>query len=1697
MAAVPRCPDIPEFQVAVRYDADPNFTWHHRILLRRVRGAVWIALTPDLDLERINLDERRHRVLERGQAFPEAIAGDIYAFDPIGREAVAGHKRRARLQAAVLGGDEDEAMDAKEWVYADLDDPSFGTLVAADVLEGDEFVELGNRGLVRRKGAARGVEKVGRARLAEWSEQRRVGAEDIRSLGIHTAADGTRHLGWTDAVGMLRESDMPEWRFEGPRVCKELAASIREGAGNPTSYHAEWIRLSGVNQNSAIAYEHKNAMEMLRVATSVDQVDISNLASFELLARRVVMLEMAVARDPRDPDFSGLGVIADGAAGTDGAARAPRFRTWVSDQQKERANILKQPLCRAKWRPTARGSPKPTGGLAGSGGTEVPFLFLCPTFGNILVGPLTMCSRGGGAPRRGKGLLEMQYLVSTNWRPLKQTIRTFDALRWRVRLLQQSSDRAGRAGLVPDGLSPSRALQELFKTKDLHGQEPRRLASYDPAKLRVAKGVVEPKDARALLPPHAAQRLRRYKTCIELSAEEIEAKFASEPSPKPYWDPVLRRNKRARHELFGRLLSSGILVPRRRLKGRIGLFFVKKKEGAIRLIVDARNPNACHKPPPTTQLGTAQSFAELNLAEFADVAAEMASHCVLPGAGGVPALDFHQSGADVRDGFYQFSIVEVADWFGIDESFSKGSFGITKVHGGHAHGMAVASRAAAVAAEGWGSLLRERAPAPRLVPGQPVHAVYVDNHTGLGHSAADAEQAHQDFRAQCAAFGLDLHDEAPCSPYLEALGLQFDGPGRRLRHRSARLWRFKLATVALLRRRVVAGWQLEIWLGHAVHMCGLGRPLLSILSQSYAYVAAHKERSGRLWRGVRRELWLMSNLVFTCEVELDAPFNSSVYLGDSSDYGYALMETRGAGDELLEDFKWRERWRFKAAPPLPPPPRPTLGALGAAFGACFDGDDPEQLEAFGEPHVVGRTAWEPLGARARLAQRATETARTAEAGAGPGRRRRRRTARGAAPREEVEGFEAIPVVGACWDNKRRWHTLVEGFWHWRQEHINVKEARVCLMGLRRSLRTRRGCHRRLLTLSDNLVSAVVFDRGRSSSWALNALCRRAAAYQIAGCVAWRVRHIRADRNHADEGSRRPRAPRVLVPTRLEGGAPVAPQRTGGRRLGAPRHHGAPRATQAAPELFAGTGRLSASLKRQGLRVLPGAEIKRSARYDLSRRSTQRAVLRWIRSGKVWHVHLGTACSAWSVARSTPYNTERARRLEAVSVDMALFTAEVIKECDRCGVLWSLENPASSKLFRFEPLAVLASLPDARYVSFDLCGFGENVRKPTTIFTNAICLDVLGRRCDGSHRHEPLQGGLKAGAYSPALCREWAAALCSAAPPQAFGDSEPLASEWDTELEALVPRAHGVAAKLGEAHGGADAESRGHHFLARHVVEFGGARGHQGGPEEKERLAAARRARVPPAARDNFLRLGAIRDSTKRLYSDALGRFKGWAKSKHCDLVASLQLHGRNVLYGYIHFETHLDRNKANLFPKASRALRGWTTRAPRRVRDPIPFGVVCLIGLYFLGKGLVGAAVCLVLQFDCYLRPDEAASLLLSSVLPPAPRAGRRHARAWALLLGEAEHAAPAKTGVVDGTVVIGELQRSWVAEAVGLWYRAGGAAPYMFDMTLSKYEALFRQAAFDLGLTDLDISPRGVRHAGASHDMYMGLATLDQIQKR
>ena len=80
----------------------------------------------------------------------------------------------------------------------------------------------------------------------------------------------------------------------------------------------------------------------MRQAVAIDQLSVGNLACLEQVTQRLVQLEMAVARNLRHPDHTGLSVIADGPVSADGSARAPKFLGWVTERQKEHAQILKQ-----------------------------------------------------------------------------------------------------------------------------------------------------------------------------------------------------------------------------------------------------------------------------------------------------------------------------------------------------------------------------------------------------------------------------------------------------------------------------------------------------------------------------------------------------------------------------------------------------------------------------------------------------------------------------------------------------------------------------------------------------------------------------------------------------------------------------------------------------------------------------------------------------------------------------------------------------------------------------------------------------------------------------------------------------------------------------------------------------------------------------------------------------------------------------------------------------------------------------------------------------------------------------------------------------------------------------------------------------------------------------------------------------------
>lgn len=77
-------------------------------------------------------------------------------------------------------------------------------------------------------------------------------------------------------------------------------------------------------------------------------------------------------------------------------------------------------------------------------------------------------------------------------------------------------------------------------------------------------------------------------------------------------------------------------------------------------------------------------------------------------------------------------------------------------------------------------------------------------------------------------------------------------------------------------------------------------------SATYKFVSQHLGHRAVMWPNVRRELRIVQGLLFLVEYDLSAP--PTVHLGDSSTYGFALMDTSAQDREILRELSVRERW---------------------------------------------------------------------------------------------------------------------------------------------------------------------------------------------------------------------------------------------------------------------------------------------------------------------------------------------------------------------------------------------------------------------------------------------------------------------------------------------------------------------------------------------------------------------------------------------------------------------------------------------------------------------------------------------------------------------------------------------------------------------------------------------------------------------
>ena len=1101
------------------------------------------------------------------------------------------------------------------------------------------------------------------------------------------------------------------------------------------------------------------------------------------------------------------------------------------------------------------------------------------------------------------------------------------------------------AGDPPQGLTPLSAFESLGGGKCLYAEEPKNLAQYNFNKLKVVQSVLKPRSVEDMLPPYAKSILNKSQTMIEKSAQELIDQGPVDI--QPYWDPKLKHSASEKRRLIVALANQGLITFRTHIKERIGLFFVKKKTPEwIRMVVDARRVNASHKEPPSTRLSTPRSFLDLQLPVSRDD---------LPMAYGIEA--------DVCDCFYNYYCEALASWFGIDmldsiDNWTNAGWTPTDLFDDHSQCYTRYSGSTNVypvfrgLCMGWswslylanesvafitgGSVprplreIRDKTPLPSLEDG-PITGVYVDNISIIGKTLGETQQMADRIKKYFSDVDIPLTwSTSEPQPVFETVGLILDFDRGEIRNKPKRLWRAFFAGQEILRRRRVPTKVLEVWLGHMTSIFMISPHALSCFFHIYRYIQQHRDGRSTLWAEVRHEIRLSLGMIWlSCSsIKFDPVYH--VDAGDASSSAYALMYTLATPVEVRHLINWRESWRYQPTPMVLKSAAesgsrdkvlealtalegdPNLNHLlpqeirpGKAFGAGLQTQYADWLlELVGEPHT-----WQKTSAISSQFK-----------------------ARGKSRKLALEAPTLVPPVPQTMCDRRRYTLLWRKKWRSTDWHINIKEAAVCLSSLRRTARSTSLHGKIKVTLTDNLASLFGFERGRSSSWALNQYCRAAASYAAATGIRWRIRHIETLRNPADKDSRfdkpvkrdqvyeskvnlpnfnlasvtnevqklDPRkspkeAPKPAFWTRNLGLAGVGSLETnlerhleirqvnqvdeiqdnnyigglksarlkahplscigksyqtdpvqcdkpvdcfthslhsqsrtssrkpakvsealqcsssdkdiggqsveGGTSPGQGQHQSYPSDNPKSLsymrgglflEVFSGSNRFTKAVVSEGGGVLTGIDFLQGPHHDLRRRSTQKVVLSWIRSGRVRYVHLGTPCTVFSAARHGIRNFQRAQDREREGLEFALFTAEVIETCNRYHVYWSLENPQRSKLFAVPLLSRQLQESHVRRFELDFCMYGEVYRKPTSIFTNLESLQALVRRCVHTKHQDILRGSercfvggkwttapktKRAGAYPYELVVQWAQILCPLLTPSSR-DTDLLKHQWD-------------------------------------------------------------------------------------------------------------------------------------------------------------------------------------------------------------------------------------------------------------------------------------------------------------------------------
>ena len=175
-------------------------------------------------------------------------------------------------------------------------------------------------------------------------------------------------------------------------------------------------------------------------------------------------------------------------------------------------------------------------------------------------------------------------------------------------------DACAALGPCPEEETNARAAFEALRGSGLHSVEDSHVAPYDASKVSL------PDSASHAVPLAQLWGAGGSKLVEDFCAENVLLPEAAserlEQAPhSPYVDSQLRHNRKSYSAFVRRLAAAGMIEFRRSCVETVGLFFVRKKSGKLRLVFDARRSNCWFTDAKSVNLATGSCLGEIQIGE--------------------------------------------------------------------------------------------------------------------------------------------------------------------------------------------------------------------------------------------------------------------------------------------------------------------------------------------------------------------------------------------------------------------------------------------------------------------------------------------------------------------------------------------------------------------------------------------------------------------------------------------------------------------------------------------------------------------------------------------------------------------------------------------------------------------------------------------------------------------------------------------------------------------------------------------------------------------------------------------------------------------------------------------------------------------------------------------------------------------------